>query len=164
MMKMEEKENRIRKEVKKIRIKVTIVWIIVTIVFTLLTPDLKRSLNYLLPPLSHVLSFYFVGVIFGLIGLIVRSISMLEYIDYKMMIDKYNIKYRWYEVSEQCKIIKRAYFFKYPFFIIFTILAFVSLAVLTLDNFVNQRYISLIFVSGVSLVVGFILEWPRGIS
>ena len=157
VLKIEAKENKIKKEVRKIRIKVTIVWIVITIAFILLTLDLLHSLCY-------VTLLYFIGIIFGFIGLIARSISMWEHIDYKIMIDKYNIRHRWYEVSEQCKIIKRAYFFKYPFFVIFTILAVVSLAVLTLDNFVNQSFIGLILVSGVSLVVGFILEWPKGIS
>lgn len=166
-MKMEEKEKKIRKEVKKIRSNVTLIWIFVIIVLILLTPNLILSLSYLLPSLKNVLLFYFIGIIFGFIGLIVRSISMLDYIDHKMMIDKltnYDIKYRWYEVSEQRKIIYWAYFFKYPILITPTIVAFISLAILTpLDIFSNQL-ISIILIGGISMVVGFILKLPKGLS
>ena len=158
MIEMAKEKNSIKKQVRKIRIKVTLALIIFTVILILSTLHLI-DLSDILP------LFYFVGIIFGFIGLIARSISMWDYVDKEGYINKKgDIKYRWYEVSEQCKIIKRAYFFKYPIFIIFTIPAFISWAMLTLNNFVNQPLISLILVSGLSLVVGFILEWPKGIS
>lgn len=157
MIKTEIEEKKIRKEVKKIRIKVTLALIIFTVTLILSTLQLVNLLR-------DVHLFYFIGVIFGFVGLIARSISMWKYIDHKMMIHDYNIKYRWYKVSEQRKIIYWAYFFKYPIFIIPTILAFVSFVILTLDKFFNQPFVSLILISGVSMVVGFILKWPKGIS
>ncbi len=160
VIKIEEKEKKIRKEVKKIRSNVTLIWVAITgvlaiILFVLCSMQL----------LSNVATYYFVGIIFGFVGLIVRSISMLSYIDNKMMIDKltnYGIKYRWYEVSEQRKIIYWAYFFKYPILITSTIVAFISLARLTL--YISNEFISIILIASIAMVVGFILKLPRGLS
>ena len=115
--------------------------------------------------LSSVATYYFVGIIFGFIGLIARSIFMWNHIDKKECIDeKGNIKYRWYDVNEQCKIVIRAYYIGYPIFIILTILAFISLAILTLDAFFYKPTISLILIASTSMLVGFILRSPKDLT
>ena len=145
--KIEEKENKIKKEVIKIRKSVTwkliaIIGISAVILFFLCSMGLLNK--------NKEAKYYLIGILFGLIGMVVRSISMLDYIDHKMMIDKltnYNIKYRWCEVSEQRKIIYWAYFFKYPILITSTIVAFISLTILTPLNIFSNQPISIMGIS-----------------
>ena len=153
-------KEEMKNAVKKIRKKVTVRLIIFTLILVFLTPTLIRSLNYLVPSLTDVSLFYLVGIIAGFIGLIARSISKWNYIDYKII----NKKEVWYSVNEQRKIIKCAYYFKYLIFMIPTILAFISFAVLTLVEFLKKPPISLILVFVISMLIGFIQKSPKDLS
>ena len=157
-MKIEAKENKIKKEVRKIRKSVTHVWATIT---GLLAVILLISCSMGL--LNEEAKYYSIGILFGFIGLIVRSISMEDHIDWEKYIDKDSIKYRVYNTNKQRKIIFWAYYFKYPILIILTILAFVSFSLLTIDLFLKPP-IALIFVGSISMIVGFILKLPRGLS
>ena len=142
-----------RKEVRKIREKVTYTWITITSVFAFILLVLCS-----IGLLNKEAKYYLIGVLFGFIGLIVRSVSMLNHIDKQEYIDKNgNIKYRWYDINGQSEIIKSAYFFKYPVFITLTILALISLA----TPFLDKLAISLILIASISMLVGFILKSPK---
>ena len=148
-----------KKKVKKIRKNVTVRLAIFTVVLIFLTPALINSLSYLLPSLMNVFLFYFVGIISGFIGLIARSISMCDHIDYKIINKKYT-----FDVDEQRKIIRSAYYFKYLIFMIPTILAFISFAILTLEKFFKKPLITLIFIFSISMLIGFIQKSPKDLS
>ena len=151
-------EKIIRKEVRKIRKSVTRVWIAITSIFAVILL-VFCSIGLL----NKEAKYYFIGILFGFIGLIVRSISMENHIDWEKYIDKGNIKYRLYNTNEQREIIFWAYYLKYPILIILTILAFVSFSLLTMDFFLKPT-IALIFVGSISMIVGFVLKLPGWFS
>ena len=155
---MEIEEKEIMKEVRKIRKSVTHVWIAITGLFAVIFLILCS-----MDLLNKEAIYYFIGILFGFIGLIVRSFSMEDYVDWEKCIDKDDIKYRLYNTNEQRKIIFWAYYFKYPILIILTILAFVSFSLLTIDLLLKPP-IALIFVGSISMIVGFVLKLPGWFS